>query len=160
VIEIDAASLEPVVAQPYLPSNVQAVSKLPPVKVDQVVIGSCTNGRMDDFRAAAAVIDGRQVHPEVRLIVIPATQVILTQLIREGLAEKFTVAGATLSPPTCGPCIGGHMGVLAAGETGLYTTNRNFHGRNGHPDSMVFLSGPEVAAASAITGIITDPRTI
>jgi len=158
ILEIDASALEPLVAQPYLPSNVAPARTLGTVKVDQVVLGSCTNGRMDDFRAAASVLDGYEVNPGVRLIVIPSTPDILQQLIKEGLAERFIAAGATLSPPTCGPCIGGHMGVLAAGETGLFTTNRNFHGRNGHPDSRVFLCGPQVAAASAVAGHIADPR--
>lgn len=157
---LDVSELEPMVAAPYLPSNVAKASEFAEVKVDQVVIGSCTNGRMDDFRIAGQVMDGRPVHPDVRLLIIPATQGVYQSLIEEGLASKFVAAGATITPPTCGPCIGGHMGVLAAGENGLFTTNRNFHGRNGHPDSKVYLAGPAVAAASALLGRIADPRDL
>ncbi len=160
VIEVDAEALLPMVAAPYLPSNAIPASSVSDVKVDQVVIGSCTNGRMEDFRTAAAVIAGQKVHPKVRLLIIPATQEIYRSLIIEGLAEQFVKAGAVVTPPTCGPCIGGHMGVLAADEIGLFTTNRNFHGRNGHRDSKVYLAGPAVAAASAIKGFITDPNEL
>ena len=160
VLEVDLNGLEPQVAEPYLPSNAKPVGQLSGVKVHQVVIGSCTNGRMEDFRAAARVMGERPVHPDVRLIIIPATPEIMRGLLREGLVERFVEAGAVISPSTCGPCIGGHMGVLAAGEVGLFTTNRNFHGRNGHPDSKVYLAGPEVAAATAVAGRISDPREL
>jgi len=158
VLEVDVSDLEPQVAEPYLPSNGRPVCEVEGVRMDQVVIGSCTNGRLDDFRAAADVMGDRPVHPDVRLIIIPATPGIIRAMLEEHLVERFIKAGAVLSPPTCGPCIGGHMGVLAEGEIGLFTTNRNFRGRNGHPDSKVYLSGPEVAAASAVAGRITDPR--
>jgi 3-isopropylmalate/(R)-2-methylmalate dehydratase large subunit len=158
VLEVNLDGLEPQVAEPYLPSNVKPVSMVAGVKVHQVVIGSCTNGRMEDFRAASRVLGDHPVHPDIRLIMIPATPQIMLELMKEGLIEQFVAAGAVISPSTCGPCIGGHMGVLGAGEVGLFTTNRNFHGRNGHPDSKVYLAGPEVAAATAVTGRITDPR--
>ncbi len=160
VLEVDAGELEPLVAKPYLPSNVSPVTEVRGQKIDQVVIGSCTNGRLDDFRAAAKVMGDRPVHPDVRLIVIPATPRLIRALLEERLIDQFVKAGAIISPPTCGPCIGGHMGVLAEGEVGLYTTNRNFKGRNGHPDSKVYLAGPEVAAATAVSGRITDPREL
>jgi 3-isopropylmalate/(R)-2-methylmalate dehydratase large subunit len=160
MLDVDAGELKPMVAAPYLPSNVMTASYARDVKVDQVVIGSCTNGRMEDFRVAAEVIGKRPVDPNVRLLIIPATQGIFQGLMKEGLAETFVAAGAVITPPTCGPCIGGHMGVLAAGEVGLFTTNRNFHGRNGHPDSKVYLAGPAVAAASAVSGHITDPNDL
>jgi 3-isopropylmalate/(R)-2-methylmalate dehydratase large subunit len=156
----DVSDLAPMVAKPYLPSNAVPVTEVAGTKIDQVVIGSCTNGRMEDFRAAWEVMGKHQVHPDVRLIVIPSSPQILGMMIREGILEGFVEAGAVISPPTCGPCIGGHMGILAAGEVGLYTTNRNFVGRNGHPSSKVYLSGPRVAAASAIAGCITDPREV
>lgn len=158
VHEIDVSSLEPQIALPYLPSNVKGISEIEPTRIDQVVLGSCTNGRIEDFRAAAEIIQGKPVAPGVRFIVIPATQEIYLQMLSEGLLKVFVEAGAAISPPTCGPCIGGHMGVLAQDEVGLYTTNRNFKGRNGHPSSKVYLSSPVVAAASALTGLITDPR--
>ncbi|MFH0765467.1 MAG: 3-isopropylmalate dehydratase large subunit [Calditrichota bacterium] len=158
VLEVDVSTLEPLVAEPYLPSNAVPISQIKGLKIHQVVIGSCTNGRIEDFQAAALIMGDRPVHPDVRLILIPATPQILCELIQRGLAEKFIRAGAVLSPPTCGPCIGGHMGVLAPGEVGLFTTNRNFRGRNGHPDSKVYLCGPYVAAASAAAGVIADPR--
>lgn len=158
IIEIDVSELEPQVARPYLPSNAVPISELEPVRIDQVVLGSCTNGRIEDFRAAAALLAGKRIAPHVRLIVIPSTHSIYLQMIAEGLLTVFVNAGAVISPPTCGPCIGGHMGVLAENEIGLYTTNRNFKGRNGHPTSKVYLSSPVVAAASAIAGAIADPR--
>jgi len=156
----DISDLSPMVAKPYLPSNAVPVKEVVGTRIDQVVIGSCTNGRIEDFRAAWGILKGHQVHPDVRLIVIPSSPKVLQLMIQEGIVQGFVAAGAVISPPTCGPCIGGHMGILAAGEVGLYTTNRNFVGRNGHPTSQVYLSGPFVAAASAITGCITDPRTI
>ncbi len=158
VLEIDVSHLEPQVAFPYLPSNVKPLSEVGEISVDQVVIGSCTNGRIEDFRIAAAQLRGRAVARGVRLIVIPATQEIYLRMADEGLLTEFIHAGATISPPTCGPCIGGHMGILAENEVGLYTTNRNFKGRNGHPTSKVYLCSPAVAAASAVEGKITAPR--
>ncbi len=155
VLQFDVSTLRPQVAKPYLPSNAVDVDEVAGTKIDQVVIGSCTNGRMEDFEAAGEILAGRKVHPRVRLLVIPNTQRIFAKLLACGLAGVFVEAGATITPPTCGPCIGGHMGVLAEGEVGLYTTNRNFVGRNGHPGSMVYLSGPRVAAASAVAGEIT-----
>ncbi|MFN3821902.1 MAG: aconitase family protein, partial [bacterium] len=160
VVEIDGDRIEPVVAAPYSPANVIPARECREVKVDQVVIGSCTNGRWDDFESVAELLNGFKVHPDVRLIFIPSTPRILKRLIDEGLAEKFLEAGGVIAPPTCGPCIGGHMGVLARGEVGLYTTNRNFRGRTGHPESRVFLGSPQVAIATAITGFITDPRDL
>jgi 3-isopropylmalate/(R)-2-methylmalate dehydratase large subunit len=156
----DVSSLEPMVAKPYLPSNAVPVSEVTGIRIDQVVIGSCTNGRIEDFRAAWEILKGRKVHSDVRLIVIPSSPNVLQMMIQEGLLEGFVSVGAAIGPPTCGPCIGGHMGILAKDEVGLYTTNRNFVGRNGHPTSRVYISGPQVAAASAVTGYITDPRDI
>ncbi len=159
-LEYAVSSLEPLVACPYSPINVKPVSQMEPLPVDQVVLGSCTNGRVEDFRVAAAILKSRSVHPKLRLIAIPGSQAVYRQLLEEGIAATLAEAGATISPPTCGPCIGGHMGVLGPGERGLFTTNRNFKGRNGHPTSEVYLSGPAVAAATAVTGKITDPRTL
>lgn len=160
VYDFDISNLELQVAEPYLPSNAVPVSKVEGLKIEQVVIGSCTNGRMSDFHQAAEAMKGRQVADGVRLIVIPSTQKITLDLIDSGLAKVFTEAGAVISPPTCGPCIGGHMGVLGEGETGLYTTNRNFVGRNGHPSSKVYLTGPAVAGASAVAGKIIHPDNL
>jgi 3-isopropylmalate/(R)-2-methylmalate dehydratase large subunit len=159
-VEYDVRGLEPLVACPYSPANVKPVSQMEALPVDQVVLGSCTNGRVEDFRVAASILKSRSVHPKVRLIAIPGSQAVLRQLLDEGIVAILVEAGATISPPTCGPCIGGHMGVLGPGERGLFTTNRNFKGRNGHPTSEVYLSGPAVAAATAVTGKITDPRTL
>ncbi len=159
-VEIDLNKIEPLVAKPYLPSNIQLAKDSGDVKIDQVVIGSCTNGRIEDFRAAAKIMGNRPIHPEMRLILTPATPKIAQAMIREGLAEQFIEAGGVITPSTCGVCIGGHMGVLAEGEVGLFTTNRNFRGRNGAPGSSVYLAGPEVAAATALTGHITDPREL
>nr|HPJ73042.1 aconitase family protein [bacterium] len=130
------------------------------VRIDQAVIGSCTNGRMDDLREAAAVLAGRKVAPGVRTLIFPGTQAIYLEALREGLLEKFVEAGCVVSPPTCGPCLGGHMGILGDGEKAIATTNRNFVGRMGHPGSEVYLSNPAVAAASAVAGRIADPREI
>ncbi len=160
VYEIDLSTLEPQVAFPHLPSNVRSVEEGSGVKIDQVVIGSCTNGRMDDLRAAAAVLKGQTAHPEVRLLIIPATQEIYRQAMREGLFDIFLDANGAVSTPTCGPCLGGHMGILAPGERAIATTNRNFVGRMGDPSSEVYLSSPAVAAASAVTGTITHPREV
>jgi len=152
--------MEPQVALPSLPSNVKPVSEVKNVKIDQVVIGSCTNGRLEDLRAAAEVFKGKKVAKGVRTIIFPATQRIYLDAVREGLIEVFIEAGAAVSTPTCGPCLGGHMGILAEGEKAVATTNRNFVGRMGHPRSQVFLAGPYVAAASAVAGEIVHPEKI
>ena len=156
----DVSALEPQVSLPSSPANAKPVSAVVGTAVDQVVIGSCTNGRIDDLRRAASILQGRQVHPRVRLIVIPATQAIYLQALQEGLLETFIRAQAVVSAPTCGPCLGGHMGILAAGETAVATTNRNFVGRMGHRESQVYLAGPAVAAASAVTGVLTHPADL
>ena len=160
VIEIDAADIVPTVAFPHLPSNTRPVSEARDVRIDQAVIGSCTNGRLEDMRQAAAVLKGRKVAPGVRCIVIPATQKVYRQCIEEGLTDIFLDANCAVSTPTCGPCLGGHMGVLAAGERAVTTTNRNFVGRMGHPDSEVYLASPAVAAASAVLGHIGLPEDL
>ncbi len=160
VYHIDAASIVPMVAFPHLPSNVRPVADARDIAIDQVVIGSCTNGRLSDMRQAAAVLRGRKVHPRVRCIVIPATQKIYRQCIEEGLMEVFLDANCAVSTPTCGPCLGGYMGVLAAGERAVATTNRNFVGRMGHPSSEVYLASPAVAAASAVLGHIALPEDV
>jgi 3-isopropylmalate/(R)-2-methylmalate dehydratase large subunit len=161
VISIDLSSLRPTVAFPHLPENTKTIDECSgQVKVDQVVIGSCTNGRIEDMRAAAEILKGRKVAKGVRCIVIPATQQIWLDSMHEGLFDIFVGAGAVVSTPTCGPCLGGHMGILAAGERAVSTTNRNFVGRMGHVESEVYLANPYVAAASAITGFITDPATL
>ncbi len=160
LIEIDLGSVPLTVSLPNSPANTRSVDELGEVIIDQVIIGSCTNGRIEDLRLAAALLKGKKVSPRVRLIIIPGTQEIYLQAIREGLVEIFIESGAAVSTPTCGPCLGGHMGVLAKGERALATTNRNFVGRMGHPQSEVFLAGPAVAAASAIAGKITNPETI
>jgi len=157
VIEINCSELEPQVAFPHLPENTKPLSQVGDVKIDQSVIGSCTNGRIEDLRVAAEVLKGRKVHKDVRLIIFPATQDIYMQAIREGLVDIFVEAGGAVSTPTCGPCLGGHMGCLAEGERAIATTNRNFVGRMGHPKSEVYLSNPAVAAASAVLGRIAGP---
>ena len=157
VIEIDAAAIEPQVAFPHLPSNTKPLSQVGHVDIDQAVIGSCTNGRWSDLLQAAEVLRGRKISPNVRCIIIPGTQALYLRAVREGLAEAFVEAGAVFSTPTCGPCLGGHMGVLAAGEKCISTTNRNFLGRMGHAQSEVYLAGPAVAAASAVRGHICGP---
>ena len=156
--QIDLASLEPVVALPFLPENVRPVSEIKGMTVDQVVIGSCTNGRIEDLRIAASILRGKKVARGVRLIVIPATPQIMLQAIAEGLVEEIMLAGGAVSTPTCGPCLGGYMGILARGERAVSTTNRNFVGRMGHPESEVILASPAVAAATAVAGIVADPR--
>jgi 3-isopropylmalate/(R)-2-methylmalate dehydratase large subunit len=158
--EYDVSGMEPLVAFPHLPEKVHPVSRAGHIKIDQVVIGSCTNGRLEDLRLAAGLIKGKKVHPEVRLIVIPGTQKIYLQSLREGLIEDFVEAGAVFSTPTCGPCLGGHMGILAKGERCLATTNRNFVGRMGDRESEVYLCNPAVAAASAIAGYIVGPEEV
>jgi 3-isopropylmalate/(R)-2-methylmalate dehydratase large subunit len=158
--EYDASRIPLTVSCPSLPSNTKPASELSDVGIDQVVVGSCTNGRLEDLREAAQVIKGRKVNPNVRLLVIPATQRIYMEAMREGLLETFIEAEAVVSTPTCGPCLGGHMGILAKGEAALATTNRNFVGRMGHPESKVYLSGPAVAAASAVLGRIGTPEEL
>jgi 3-isopropylmalate/(R)-2-methylmalate dehydratase large subunit len=160
IIDIDVSQIESQVAFPHLPENVRPVSQAGQVAIDQVIIGSCTNGRLEDLRVAAGLLRGRRVHPDVRCIVIPGSQQVYLDAVREGLVEAFVEAGAAVSTPTCGPCLGGHMGVLAAGERAVSTTNRNFRGRMGHPDSEVYLAGPAVAAASAIAGRIAAPEEV
>lgn len=157
---IDLSRLKPTVSFPHLPSNTRTIDQVGEVKIDQAVIGSCTNGRIDDIRAAAEILKGKKVAKGVRCIVIPATQAIYLQAMREGLLEIFIEAGAVVSTPTCGPCLGGYMGILAAGERCISTTNRNFVGRMGHVDSEVYLASPAVAAASAVAGKITAPEAV
>ena len=163
VIEIDLAEVRPTVAFPHLPGNAKTIDEIEamePIKIDQVVIGSCTNGRISDLRRAAAVLKGHTVHPDVRVMVVPATQNIYKQCIKEGLVDIFIDAGCAFNTPSCGPCMGGHMGVMAAGEKCVSTTNRNFVGRMGHIDSLIYLASPEVAAASAIAGYIANPEKV
>ena len=163
VINIDLSEVRPTVAFPHLPGNAKTIDEveaMEPIKIDQVVIGSCTNGRMEDMRKAAAILKGHTVHPDVRVMVIPATQKIYKQCIEEGLLEIFVDAGCAVNTPSCGPCMGGHMGVMAAGEKCVSTTNRNFVGRMGHVDSLIYLASPEVAAASAIAGYIANPEKV
>lgn len=160
VYEFDASEIEPQVALPHLPENARPVSEVKEIQIDQVVIGSCTNGRIEDLREAAAILRNKKVARGVRCIIIPGTQSVYLQAVREGLVEVFVEAGAVVSTPTCGPCLGGHMGVLAAGERAVSTTNRNFVGRMGHPKSEVYLAGPAVAAASAVAGEIVGPEEV
>jgi 3-isopropylmalate/(R)-2-methylmalate dehydratase large subunit len=157
IIEMDASLIEPQVAFPHLPSNTRGISKVGNVPIDQVVIGSCTNGRLSDLQKAAQVLKGRSIPSHVRLIIIPATPTIYREAMNEGLFEIFLDAGAVISPPTCGPCLGGFMGVLGKGERAVATTNRNFIGRMGHKESEVYLANPAVAAASAVLGKIAGP---
>ena len=160
VIRLDLSSIRPTVAFPHLPENTRSIDEVGEVAIDQVVIGSCTNGRMDDLRVAAKILEGRKVRKGVRTIVIPATQKIYLQAMEEGLLKTFVEAGAIVSTPTCGPCLGGYMGVLAEGERCVSTTNRNFVGRMGHVASEVYLASPAVAAASAVTGRISGPEEL
>ena len=160
VVRVDVSRVEPTVSWPHLPSNTHSVSESRHIAIDQVVIGSCTNGRIEDMRAAARVLRGRTVHPGVRCIVIPATQTVYRQCVDEGLVGVFLDAHCVVSTPTCGPCLGGYMGILAAGERAVATTNRNFVGRMGHPDSEVYLASPAVAAASAVAGHIAQPSDL
>ncbi len=159
-VDIDLAALEPTVAFPHLPENTKKISEVGEVKIDQVVIGSCTNGRIGDLRIAAEILKGKKVAPNVRCIVIPATQRVYLQALEEGLLKIFVEAGCAVSTPTCGPCLGGHMGILAKGERCVATTNRNFVGRMGHVESEVYLASPAVAAASAIAGRIAGPEGV
>ena len=160
VINIDLSEIEPTVSFPHLPENTHVVGSFDDIKIDQVVIGSCTNGRIDDLRWAAKILEGRKVAKGLRVIVIPATQKIYMQAIEEGLVQTFIRAGAVVSTPTCGPCLGGYMGILAEGERCVSTTNRNFVGRMGHVDSEIYLASPAVAAASAVTGKISQPSDL
>ena len=159
-IEIDLSSLRPTVSFPHLPENTKTVDEAGDVRIDQVVIGSCTNGRISDLRAAAKLLRGKHIAKGIRLIVIPATQKVYLQALKEGLLETFIEAGGIVSTPTCGPCLGGYMGILAAGERCVSTTNRNFVGRMGHTESEIYLASPAVAAASAIAGKIADPAKV
>jgi 3-isopropylmalate/(R)-2-methylmalate dehydratase large subunit len=161
-IEIDVTKIRPQVAYPPLPDKSRSVDQAAAdnIRIDQVVIGSCTNGRIEDFRLAAKLLKGKKAAPFMRLLIIPGTQDVYRQMIKEGLTDIFLDAEALISPPTCGPCLGGHMGILAAGERAVATTNRNFVGRMGHPESEVYLSNPAVAAASAILGRIATPEEI
>ena len=160
IIDYDVSKIGPKIALPHLPENVVDVEEAANISIDQVVIGSCTNGRIEDMRIAAKIIKGHKVHPYVRLIIIPATQEVYKTMIREGLTEMFIDAGAVVSTPTCGPCLGGYMGILAKGEKAVSTTNRNFVGRMGHPESEIYLSSPAVAAATAIKGKIAHPEEV
>ena len=159
-VEIDLSTLAPTVSLPHLPSNTRTIAEVKGMPIQQAVIGSCTNGRISDLRQAAEILRGRHVAPGVRCIVIPATQAVYLQCIREGLAETFIAAGCALSTPTCGPCLGGHMGVMSAGERAVSTTNRNFVGRMGHVKSEIVLASPAVAAASAVAGGLADPAEL
>ncbi len=160
VYEWDVSNLEPQVAFPFLPSNARPISQVGEITIQQAVVGSCTNGRLDDLRVAANVIKGRKVHPDVRFIVNPGTQQVYLEALREGLLETFIEAGAVISTPNCGPCSGAHIWLLAPGERCISTTNRNFVNRMGGPGSEVYLSGPAVAAASAVTGTISSPEEV
>ncbi len=160
IMEIDVTQLQPQVSFPHLPENAHPVGDAQHIRVDQSIIGSCTNGRLDDLRVAAQILKGRKVHRDVRCIILPGTQQVYLDALKEGLIETFIEAGAAVSTPTCGPCLGGYMGILAAGERSVSTTNRNFRGRMGHPDSEVYLSNPAVAAATAITGYIVAPQEV
>ncbi len=159
-MRIDLDRLEPLVALPFSPENVRPVSEVKGIRLDQVVIGSCTNGRIDDLRVAASILRGRKVARGTRLIVIPGTPSIMLEALAEGIAQDIIHAGGAMSTPTCGPCLGGHMGILARGERAVSTTNRNFVGRMGHPESEVYLASPAVAAASAVAGVLMDPRDL
>ncbi len=158
--EFDVSEFEPYVALPYLPENVKPASELADIEIDQVVIGMCTNGNIEDLRAAASLLKGKKIHPRVRTVIIPGSQQVYLDAVREGLIDIFIEAECSVSTPTCGPCLGGHMGVLAAGERCVSTSNRNFRGRMGHPDSEVYLANPYVAAASALSGHIASPAEV
>ena len=159
-VEINLSELKPVVAFPHLPGNTKRVEDIGEIRIDQVVLGSCTNGRLEDLEIAAAIMKGHKVHPDVRCIVIPGSQQVYLEAMKKGYIETFIECGAAVSTPTCGPCMGGHMGILTAGERCVSTTNRNFRGRMGHVDSEVYLAGPHVAAASAILGRIATPEEV
>ena len=159
-VDINLSELKPVVAFPHLPGNTKVIGTFGDIAIDQVVIGSCTNGRLEDLEIAASILKGRKVHPRVRCIVIPGSQQVYMDAMKAGYIETFITAGCAVSTPTCGPCLGGYMGILAAGEKCVSTTNRNFRGRMGHVDSEVYLAGPQVAAASAILGKIAAPKEV
>lgn len=159
-IEVNLSEIKPTVAFPHLPENTRTIDEVGEVKIDQVVIGSCTNGRMSDMEAAYNILNGKKVHKDVRCIIIPATQAIYMECLKKGYLEAFIEAGSVVSTPTCGPCLGGYMGILAEGERCISTTNRNFVGRMGHVTSEVYLSNPTIAAASAITGKISSPKEV
>ena len=158
--EYYVSDLEPLVAVPFLPSNVYPLSEVEKVKVDQVYLGSCTNGRMEDFRLAAKVMRGKKVHPDIRMIIAPGSDHVFQQLLEEGLALQFKEAGAVIGSTTCGACFGGHMGVMGENEVGVFTTNRNFVGRTGHPTARVYLTNPAVAAATAVMGRLAHPEEV
>lgn len=158
VIDVDVSKIEQVVACPYSPANVVNITELGSVKIDQVVIGSCTNGRIEDFRAAYHYIKGKKVSKDVKMMIIPGSQQVMLEMIEEKILQEFIRAGAVICPPSCGPCVGGHLGVLSEGEVGLYTTNRNFYARNGDETTKVYLCNPAVAACSAIEGVITEAK--
>lgn len=160
VLRYDVSEIEPTVAKPHLPENTCPISKIGDIKIDQAVIGSCTNGRLSDLEVAAKVLTGRKVNPDVRLIVFPGTQEIYLEAVKKGYIQTIIEAGGAVSTPTCGPCLGGHCGILAQGERAISTTNRNFVGRMGHPESEVYLASPAVAAASAVTGKISSPEEL
>jgi 3-isopropylmalate/(R)-2-methylmalate dehydratase large subunit len=159
-IEIDLGDIVPQVAFPHLPSNTIGIDNIQKIKINQVVIGSCTNGRMEDMEAAASILKGKKIHDDIRLIVFPGTQNIYKECMKNGIFEAIIDAGGAISTPTCGPCLGGHMGILAKGERAISTTNRNFIGRMGDPESEIYLSSPYIAAASAITGYICSPEEV
>lgn len=160
VLRYDVSKIEPTVAFPHLPENTKPISQVPDIKIDQSVIGSCTNGRLEDIRVAAQILEGRNVHPDVRLIVFPGTQKIYLEAIEKGYIQTIIKAGGAVSTPTCGPCLGGHAGILAKGERAISTTNRNFVGRMGHTESEIYLSSPAIAAASAVAGKIVSPESL
>ena len=160
VHEFNSKEIEPPVAKPYSPDNIVPAAELKDVKIDQVFIGSCTNGWFGDLKQAADIIQGEKIAPGIRLIVIPATMKVYQQALKEGLIDTFIDAGGVVSPSTCGPCPGLHQGVMGPKEAGLFTTNRNFRGRTGHPEAEIYLASPYTAAATAITGTITDPRDV
>lgn len=160
IYNLDLSNIKPTVAFPHLPENIKTIDEIGNIEIDQVVIGSCTNGRLSDLRIVAEILRGRKINNRVRCIIIPATQYVYLQAVKLGFVEIFINAGAVVSTPTCGPCLGGHMGILASKERAVSTTNRNFVGRMGHIDSEVYLASPAVAAASAVTGIIQDPNKL
>ncbi|MHA2610395.1 MAG: 3-isopropylmalate dehydratase large subunit [bacterium JZ-2024 1] len=162
VVEVDISALEPIVAQPFLPSNIAPVSELEKkkIRIDQVIIGSCTNARLSDLRIVGHILKGKRIHPDIRVILLPGSQRVFREALKEGLIDIFMDAGITVSTSTCGPCVGGHMGVLAKGEKAVSTTNRNFRGRMGHPEAEVYLASPAVAAATAILGYLASPATL
>ena len=159
-MNINSEEISPQIACPHSPDNVSAIHEIGDVRLDQVFIGSCTNGRLEDLRIASQVIKGKKVAKDLRLIVIPSTPWIYKKALQEGIIDTFLDSGAVIGPPCCGPCLGGHMGILAEGEIALSTTNRNFKGRMGHPESKVYLSNPAVAAASAVAGKIISPEEL